>query len=161
MMKVYNAVTADVEEVYQLIKGYATQEIVLPRSLMSLYQQLQSMYVVKDDGKVVGVACLHVLGRDLAEVRSLVVDPTYQGRGVGKLLIERLCEESPKLGIERLIALTYQVDFFLRCGFEVAVRENLPEKIWTDCIHCPKINNCDEVAMMKYVNQLCVTQGPN
>lgn len=150
-MKIYNATTADVTPVYELIKIYADKEIVLPRSLLSIYQQLQCLYVVKDNSKVVGVAGLHVLGQDLAEVRSLVVDPDYQQKGIGRMLVEHIIQESPKLGVERLISLTYQVKFFSKMGFQIVKRDDLPEKVWTDCVNCPKINNCDEVAMVKYL----------
>lgn len=150
-MKIYNATTADVTSVYELIKIYADKEIVLPRSLLSIYQQLQCLYVVKDNAKVVGIAGLHVLGQDLAEVRSLVVDPDYQQKGIGRMLVEHIIQESPKLGVERLISLTYQVKFFSKLGFQIVKRDDLPEKVWTDCVNCPKINNCDEVAMVKYL----------
>lgn len=150
-MKIYSATTADVMPVYELIKIYADKEIVLPRSLLSIYQQLQCLYVVKDNNKVVGVAGLHVLGQDLAEVRSLVVDPDYQQKGIGRMLVEHIIQESPKLGVERLISLTYQVKFFSKLGFQIVKRDDLPEKVWTDCVNCPKINNCDEVAMVKYL----------
>jgi len=150
-MRIFNATTADVYPVYELIKIYADREIVLPRSLLSIYQQLQCLYVVKEKNKVVGVAGLHVLGQDLAEVRSLVVDPDYQQKGIGRMLVEHIIMESPKLGVERLISLTYQVEFFSKLGFRIVERGNLPEKVWADCINCPKINNCDEVAMVKYL----------
>lgn len=111
-MRICNARTEDVYAIYELIKYYSDREIVLPRPLLSIYQQLQCLYVVKEDDKVVGVAGLHVLGRDLAEVRSLVVHPDQQGKGIGRILVEHIIEESPKLGVERLISLTYQVEFF-------------------------------------------------
>lgn len=150
-MKIYNATTDDVYSIYELIKIYSDREIVLPRSLLSIYQQLQCLYVVKEDNKVVGVAGVHVLGRDLAEVRSLVVHPDYQGKGIGRILVDHIIKESPKLGVERLISLTYQVEFFKKLGFQMAVRDDLPEKVWTDCVNCPKINNCDEIALVKYL----------
>ena len=150
-MKICHARTDDVYSIYELIKYYSDREIVLPRSLLSIYQQLQCLYVVKEEDEVVGVAGLHVLGRDLAEVRSLVVHPDHQQKGIGRMLVEHIIEESPKLGVERLISLTYQVDFFKKLGFQMAIRDDLPEKVWTDCVNCPKINNCDEIALVKYL----------
>lgn len=150
-MQIFNATIADVEPMHQLIKEYAKREIVLPRTLLSLYQNLQCMYVVKDKSKVVGVVGLHVLGKDIGEVRSLVVDPDYQNKGIGRILVNHIIMESTKLGIDRLISLTYEVDFFDKCGFNIVEKETLPEKVWTDCINCPKVNQCDEVAMVKYL----------
>ncbi len=150
-MKIFNATTVDVASIHQLIKVYADKQIVLPRSLLLIFQHLQCMYVVKD--KVVGVAGLHVLGKDLAEVRSLVVDPEYQHKGIGRMLVKHIIIESSKLGVKRLISLTYQVDFFIKCGFKIVEKETLPEKVWIDCINCPKFNRCDEVAMIKYLTK--------
>lgn len=79
-MKICNAVTSDVKEIYSLIEVYAKEGVVLPRSLLSLYQYLQCLYVMKEDERIVGVAGLHVLGEDLAEIRSLVVSHTYAGK---------------------------------------------------------------------------------
>ncbi len=150
-MKVYNATTADVESIYELIEIYVKEQIVLPRSLLSLYQSLQCLYVVKDQETVVGVAGLHILGKDLGEVRSLVVSPDYQGKGIGRILVDHIVEESIKLGVKRLISLTYEVNFFEKCGFHIVSKETLPEKVWIDCRNCPKIDNCSEIAMVKYV----------
>ena len=49
-MKIFNAVTSDVKEIYGLIEIYAKEGVVLPRSLY-LYQYLQCLYVVKEEGK--------------------------------------------------------------------------------------------------------------
>lgn len=150
-MKIFNATLDDVESIHQLINLYANQEIVLPRSLLSLYQHIQCLYVVKDEEKVVGVSGLHVLGKDLAEVRSLVVSPDYQHKGIGRMLVSHIMDESVKLGVKRLISLTYEVKFFEKLGFHIVNKETLPEKVWSDCINCPKINNCTEIAMIKYL----------
>lgn len=153
-MDIFKPTTADVESIYQLIKVYADQQIVLPRSQLSIYQHLQCMYVVKDKDKIVGIAGLHVIGRDLAEVRSLVIDPEYQQKGIGRLLVDHIIKESSILRVDRLISLTYQVDFFKKCGFEIVEKEALPEKVWLDCIKCPKFNHCDEIAMIKYLSEI-------
>jgi len=49
------------------------------------------------------------------------------------------------------MALTYAVSFFVRNGFEVVDKEIFPEKVWTDCMNCPKRNACDEIAVMKKI----------
>lgn len=50
-MKICNAVTSDVKEIYSLIEVYAKEGVVLPRSLLSLYQYLQCLYVMKEEGE--------------------------------------------------------------------------------------------------------------
>ena len=61
-------------------------------------------------------------------------------KGIGKLLVQRIIEETKRLGIDKLITLTYQADFFQKCGFEITVKDNMPQKVWKDCINCPKLH---------------------
>ncbi|MDM5426280.1 N-acetyltransferase [Bacillus mycoides] len=150
-MKIFNAVTSDVKEIYNLIEMYAKEGVVLPRSLLSLYQYLQCLYVMKEGEEVVGVAGLHVLGEDLAEVRSLVVSHTYAGKGIGRMLVNHVINEAAKIKVNRVISLTYETKFFQKCGFDFVNKESLPEKVWVDCRHCPKFDCCDEVAMIRHV----------
>ena len=150
-MKIFNAVTSDVKEIYNLIEMYAKEGVVLPLSLLSLYQYLQCLYVMKEGEEVVGVAGLHVLGEDLAEVRSLVVSHTYAGKGIGRMLVNHVMNEAVKIKVNRVISLTYETDFFQKCGFDFVNKESLPEKVWIDCRLCPKFDCCDEVAMIRHV----------
>ncbi|MBB3907513.1 N-acetyltransferase [Anoxybacteroides rupiense] len=150
-MQIYNAVTSDVKDIHALIQIYAEKGLVLPRSLLSIYQHLQCMYVVKEKNKIVGVAGLHILGHDLGEIRSLVVSPDHMSKGIGRMLVNHIINEASRLGVKRLISFTYQIEFFKKCGFEIAEKETLPEKVWIDCVNCPKLDCCDETAMIKYI----------
>jgi amino-acid N-acetyltransferase len=40
-------------------------------------------------------------------------------------------------------------DYFAKLGFAMAELTDLPDKIYKDCLKCPKLNACDEVAMVK------------
>jgi amino-acid N-acetyltransferase len=150
-MDIYSAVASDVNDIYDLIQTYAEQGVVLPRTHLSLYQHLQCLYVMKEDNQILGVAGLHVLGQDLAEVRSLVVAPNHSGKGIGRQLVHHTFNEASRLGIKRLISLTYETEFFKKCGFEIIPKDTLPEKVWIDCMNCPKNACCDEVAMIRYI----------
>ena len=86
---------------------------------------------------------------DLAEVKSLAVSPQRQGQGVGAALMRAAEDDARRLGIRRLFALTYERDFFAARGFGQIDRDTLPEKVWRECIACPKADACDEIAMMK------------
>src|SRR5262249_30024511 len=68
-------------------------------------------------GEVVGCGALHVLWADLAEVRTLAVDPACQRSGVGHHILEALMERARGLGVERIYCLTFEVDFFAAHGF--------------------------------------------
>ena len=56
---------------------------------------------------------------DLAEVRSLVVDSSARGLGLGKAIVEELIVRAKQLGVSRVFCLTFEVEFFTRCGFEI------------------------------------------
>jgi len=140
---------ADVPEIHKLINGFAERGLMLAKPLIAIYENLREYVVVEDNQKVVGVGGLHILWSDLAEVRSLAVHQDYHHMGIGKCIVDKLEEEARELGIPKLFALTYQEDFFHSIGFHKIDNKLLPQKVWTECINCPKFPNCDEVAMLK------------
>ncbi|MGG4552664.1 MULTISPECIES: N-acetyltransferase [Paenibacillus] len=142
----------DVEPLFQMIDGYAQRGIMLPRSREVLSRQINDFVVTEIDGIVVGCGSLCRLGEELVEIRSLGIAEGYKGRGLGSLLVEQLLEEAKGLGIPKVMALTYEVSFFLKNGFTVVEKDIFPEKVWTDCIHCPKQHACDEIAVLKILN---------
>lgn len=137
----------DARPIHQLLVGYARDGLVLPRSLSEIYDCIRDFYVYEDASGVVGTACLHICWEDLAEVRSLAVARGQEGRGVGRQLVEACLAEARELGLPRVFALTYQVDFFDRLGFKEIEKSELPHKIWGDCMKCAKFPECDETAM--------------
>jgi len=84
-------------------------------------------------------------------VKSLAVAADRQQRGVGTMLLTAAVEDARDIGVTKLFALTYEKDFFSSRGFEVIDRATLPEKVWRECVACPKVDACDEVAMMRYL----------
>lgn len=149
-MEIRKANIHDVEEMQQLILQFAREGLMLPRSEKSLYENLQAFTVAVENNQVMGTAGLHVLWKDLAEIRSLAVDPVSQGQGVGRKLVEQLVAEARQIGIPKVLSLTYQTEFFDKLGFVKVTKESLPHKIWKDCIHCKKFYQCDETAMVYY-----------
>jgi amino-acid N-acetyltransferase len=104
---------------------------------------------VDEDGSIAGVGGLHIIWDRLAEVRTMAVAPDKRRRGIGAEIVRRLIEDGEVLGIEKYFTLTYQPEFFKALGFEVINKEELPHKVWKECIDCPKFPNCDEIAMVK------------
>lgn len=140
---------SDVETMALLINTYADQGLMLRRNVPSLYQRLRDYTVVEEGGGIIAVGGLHILWVDLAEICSLAVDSRYIRGGVGMSLVDHLLGESRELEIEKVFTLTYQPGFFERCGFSRIEKEELPQKVWTECINCPKFPNCDEIALIK------------
>ena len=66
---------------------------------------------------MVGCGALHVLWADLGEVRTVAVDPSVKGHGVGHAIVSRLLQVARDLELQRLFVLTFETDFFGRHGF--------------------------------------------
>lgn len=139
----------DVEAIHKLVNAYAEKGLMLPRARNVLYETLRDMVVAEEDGQVIGVGALHLVWDELAEVRALAVAPEAVRKGVGRDIVAKLTEEAKELGVKTLFALTYQPEFFAKQGFIEADKDKLPQKVWKECINCPKFPNCDEIAMIK------------
>lgn len=137
----------DVEALYLLIQGYAEKGIMLYRSRETLRAIIDSFVVAEADGKLIGCGSLSRLGKDLVEIRSLGMTENFKGQGIGSLIVNSLVEQARLMGVPTVMALTYEVKFFQRNGFEVVPKEIFPEKVWRDCIHCKKQHCCDEIAV--------------
>lgn len=146
---------ADVAEMTILINAYAQKNLMLPRPLNKMYESLRDFLVVEEDGRVVGCGALHVLWYDLAEIRSVAVREDNQGRGYGRKLVEALIEEAKKLGVHQVFMLILpdgaMANLGKKLGFREVSKEELPHKVWSDCLNCPKFTQCDEIALVAEV----------
>jgi len=142
---------SDIRELHKLINFYAEEGKMLPRSLNELYENLRDYAVFEENGEILGCCALHVSWEDLAEVKSLAVKPEHTRKGIGRKLIEGCLAETKELGIRKVFALTFNPEYFEKRGFRKIEKEQLPHKIWSECINCPKFPNCEEVAMLKEV----------
>ena len=152
-MQIRSAKISDVKAIYSLISDHAEQDKMLFRSMADIYENLQTFTVAEQNGDIVGCCALQIIWSDLAEIKSLAVDESKKGTGIGKALVEAAAEKAQKLGLPKIFALTLEPIFFEKAGFEVVTKESLPMKVWSDCARCPKQQNCDEIAVVKTVNR--------
>ena len=139
---------SDVPQMGTLINGYAAEGLMLPKTEAQLYNNVRDFVVAESDGLIVGCAGLKVTWHDLSEIISLAVAPSYQGHGLGRALCLPLIDEARLLGIPTVFALTYQIGFFAKLGFMIVPKHTLSQKVWQDCVACPKQSCCDETAMI-------------
>jgi amino-acid N-acetyltransferase len=156
-----NATINDVPSISEIINSHAGLGKMLFKSYAQLFESLRDFAVYEEDGKVIGCVALSIIWADLTEVRSLAVDDRYRGRGVGSHLVRWCIDEARRLGIRKLMSLTYEQRFFEKLGFEVVAKETLPLKVWSDCVRCPKNENCDEIAMVLTLADVPVPQLPD
>ena len=148
-MKTRQAKLIDAKAIHALINSAAAKGAVVPRSLSEIYESIRDFLVAEENGKTVGCCGLHIAWENLAEIRSLVVLPAQQKKGVGAKLLQAALKEAKRLALPKVFALTSQPEFFQKYGFERISRKSLPHKIWGDCLKCPKFPKCDEVALWK------------
>ena len=110
--------THDVAEIRRLVDLYVSKRILLDKATVTLYEDVQEFLVAESDGAgLSGCGALHVMWEDLAEVRTLAVDPAARGTGVGHLLLDALLDRARDLGVQRVFCLTFEVEFFSQHGF--------------------------------------------
>ncbi len=137
-----------------IINDAAELGLMLHKSPAKLYENLREFHVFEDTATqtVVAVGGLSIIWANLGEVVALAVASTHRGQGLGQQLVKACVQEARVLGIRQVMCLTYEQPFFERLGFTVVDRQNLPLKVWADCVHCPKNEACDEIAMV-YIHQ--------
>lgn len=138
----------DVEKIYKLINDFAAKNVMLPRSLSELYENIRDFFVFIQDDTLVGCAALHIFWKDLAEIKSVAVQETTQRKGIGRKLVRVCIREARKLRIAKMFVLTYAPEFFEKCGFRRVEKETLPHKIWSECVKCHKFPDCGEIPLI-------------
>ncbi len=139
----------DIPDLLRLINAYAAQGIVLPRTEFEMSENIRDFSVVYLDKKLVACGALHFYTPTSAEVRSLAVEPVLKGRGIGGLIVESLEREAVENDLDSIFAFTYAPGFFHKQGFRDVDRGELPLKAWKDCLRCTKFQCCDEIAVLK------------
>jgi len=110
--------TSDIKAIRAIIDEYAASRRLLTKETVTLYESVQEFMVAEMSGKIVGCGAVHVLWEDLAEVRSVAVDQSIRGQGIGHGLLEALINKASEIGVKRIFCLTFETEFFGRHGFK-------------------------------------------
>ena len=118
-VEIRRARTADVRAIRALVDTYTADRRLLSKATVTLYESVQEFWVAVDTGadRVVGCGALHVMWEDLAEIRTVAVDPSFRGRKIGHKIVSRLLDVARDLGVARVFCLTFETRFFGSFGF--------------------------------------------
>jgi amino-acid N-acetyltransferase len=144
-----NATLPDAIAIEQLITVHVGDGTLLGRSLAEICENIRDFVVIEDEGEVVGCGALHLYGMHLAEVRSITISKKAKGKGAGRKLINALFKEAARQSVTCVCLFTRIPEFFGKMGFTVVEKELLPDKMYKDCLRCPRRHACDEIAMYR------------
>ncbi len=133
---------------HALIETNREEGHLLPRTLSDLVVHAPRFTVATKGRRIVGCADLASLSPAVAEVRSLAVDPSVRGSGVGTRLVDELRRRAKREGFEKLCAFTHAPGYFIQMGFSIVPHSWLLEKVFTDCLKCPLFRTCGQYALV-------------
>jgi amino-acid N-acetyltransferase len=142
------AMPHDVDVIHALIERHRDVGHLLPRTRAEIAAQIQQFVLAVKETMVVACGELVPLGADVAEVRSRVVSDELQGLGIGRAIVSALIEAAAHGPFQRVCAFTHAPAFFVRLGFSIVPHLHLPEKVFTDCVHCPLFRRCGQQAVV-------------
>jgi len=109
--------TSDIKKIRSIVDSYAAQRRLLSKETVTLYEGVQEFTVAEVNGEVVGCGALHVLWEDLAEVRTVAVIESMQGKGIGHAILESILNKAKEIGVKKVFCLTFEIKFFDSHGF--------------------------------------------
>jgi amino-acid N-acetyltransferase len=110
--------TSDIRDIRSLVDTYTADRRLLSKATVTLYEAVQEFWVAVDgDDRVLGCGALHVMWEDLAEIRTVAVDPAYRGMKIGHRIVSELLDVARELGVARVFCLTFETRFFGSFGF--------------------------------------------
>lgn len=142
---------SDIKQMQAMINSFANKDLMLPRSLNELYENIRDFWVAQSAKRIVGCCALHISWDDLAEIKCLAVESRSQRKGIGGALIAACLSEAKELGARKVFVLTYRAKYFEKLGFRRIRHADLPHKIWAECINCCKFPDCREIALVKKI----------
>jgi amino-acid N-acetyltransferase len=116
-VEIRRATARDVKKIRELVDAYTADRRLLSKATVTLYESVQEFWVAEDEKKIIGCGALHVMWEDLAEIRTVAVDPAFRGRKIGHQIVSRLIDQARELGVARVFCLTFETRFFGSFGF--------------------------------------------
>ena len=119
----------------------------------------ERFFVAEKSSKIIGCAVFvkseTPTGDVFFEIHTIAVLPSYRGKGIGRLLLNRLLlqiesertAEKNKKTLPEIYTRTTAPNFFIREGFEKADIDK--KNYWNECIQCNRIEICAQTVLSK------------
>jgi amino-acid N-acetyltransferase len=109
------AAVRDGPSIHSLILAATRRGKILKRTLPDI--QKSPFYVAVQDGKILACCALEIYNRKLSEIRSLAVDPRYEGKGLASRLVQHCLQEAKRKKVYEVLVITDRDSLFRRFGF--------------------------------------------
>ncbi len=118
-MNYRKAISADLNEIKKILMANGLPSV-------DFGEHLENAIVVEEKGAIIGLGGLEI-GGDIGLVRSIVVIPSYRGKGIAKNIYRLIEDKAHHLGINVLYLLTESAtEYFQKLGFAVQQRAEIP-----------------------------------
>jgi amino-acid N-acetyltransferase len=124
--------TSDVKAIRTLVDTYTEDRRLLSKATVTLYEDVQEFWVAirTEDERVVGCGALHVMWEDLAEIRTVAVEPEFRGHKIGHRIVAELLGAAREVGVSRVFCLTFETRFFGSFGFAPIDGAPVPHSVY-------------------------------
>ena len=110
---------------------YMLEHIYSETSLQKQIGDGQQFIIVFDDNEMIGFASYSRkrANENVFRLHKIYVDPTQQGKGIGKIIIQYVCDDIKKAGAEILELNVNRYNkalyFYQKLGFEIIEEEDI------------------------------------
>lgn len=121
---------ADARGIFNMSRHAARVEAIRPRSIEDIEASIDRFFVYEVDDGLIGCAMLQPYPeRGAVELGAVFVQSYYEGRGVGRKMIDYAVQRSRDEGFDYVFALSTQsFSYFTKvCGFREGSVEDLPD----------------------------------
>ena len=120
----------DVAAIHALVRRYASKGALLPRTRTDIRKAIDDFVIVVDGNRrVLACAALSCYSESLAEICSVAVAKSAQGKGLGTMAVRGTEARARERGINELFAMTSAEQFFESLGYERSSVEQYPDKL--------------------------------
>ncbi|MCP4804245.1 MAG: hypothetical protein GY884_02770 [Proteobacteria bacterium] len=147
MLALRKPTVADVPAMQSLMAPHVLNEELLPRTRLSIVKGLRDYTLVEDDEGLVGLASVSLVDVHLAEIGAVVCrEPELLDE-----LMTAVLEEAKSMGVDRAFILAADPAPYESLGFVRAEMSALPEKRDRQCLRCPRLPRCRQVALVRHL----------